>query len=537
MTILVVANSTVENSVVPNGTDDRSTSQMSVVESGQTPPVTDFDVLVVGGGTAGSVIAARLCADPGRRVGVLEWGPSDVDEPRALQIARWPEMLEGEYDLDYRSVPQERGNSNIRQARATILGGCSSVNTMIAWKPLASDLREWVAAGARGWEPSVILPYWDRLAAPITPVAPEHRNPLVELGVRSAVSALGVPRRETWNDLPGDLVEGAGFFEIGYDPATGVRSSASVSYLHPVLGRENLHVLLRRRALRLEFEGTRAKAVVCEGGERFTAREIVLSCGAIDTPRLLLLSGVGPAGVLKEAGVDLVLDRPGVGENLQDHAEGLTVFEIDCDVPDVRATDWDAGVLARVDENADRPDVLMHLPVTTVGGQAEAQGAVLPPRNLSMASNVAKPRSRGRVWIDSGDPTRPPLIDYRYFTDPDGHDERMLVAGIRLARRIAAAEPLARHIVREVFPGPDAQTDEEISRIERAAHQTVYHVSGTCRMGRPDDPDAVVDPELRVIGLEGLRIADASVFPTVTAVNPVGTVLVLAERAADLIVG
>lgn len=515
---------------------------MTVVQTDQEPPARAFDVLVVGGGTAGCVVAARLSQDPDLTVGLLEWGPSDVDEPRALQIARWPELLGGEHDLDYRSVPQERGNSAIRQTRMKLLGGCSSVNTMISWRPLASDLREWVELGADGWDADTVLPYWDRIQAPITPVAPQHRNPLVELEVRAAVAALAVPPREHWNDLPvgTDLVEGAGFFEIGYDPLTGVRSSASVAYLHPVLDRPNLHVVLGRRAVRLEIAEGRVEAVVCGRGdgttERFSAtRETVLCAGALDTPRLLLLSGVGPAGVLTAAGVPTLLDRPGVGENLQDHAEGITVFEIDRDVPDVRATDWDAGVLLAVDEGVDRPDVLVHLPVTTVGDHVEAAGVPVPARSLSMASNVAKPRSRGRVWIDSADPSDPPLIDYRYFTDPDGHDERMLVAGVRAARRVAAAHPLAPLVVREVFPGSDAQTDEEISRRERAVHQTVYHVSGTCRMGAPDDPGAVVDPALRVIGLDGLSVVDASVFPTLTAVNPVGTVMVVAERAADLI--
>ncbi|MFD0481384.1 GMC family oxidoreductase [Kineococcus sp. GCM10028916] len=515
---------------------------MSVVETTQDAPHHEFDVLVVGGGTAGCIVAARLSEDPALTVGLLEWGPSDVDEPRALQIARWPELLESEYDLDYASVPQERGNSTIRQTRMKLLGGCSSVNTMISWKPLASDLREWVALGALGWDADTVLPYWDRVQAPITPVAPQHRNPVVELSIQSAVAALGVPRRHTWNDLPEgeDLTCGAGFFEIGYDPATGVRSSASVAYLHPVLDRPNLHVVLGRRAVRLVVVDGRVSEVVTlrDDGieERFSAtHEVVLSSGAIDTPRLLMLSGIGPEDVLTNAGVPVVLDLPGVGENLQDHAEGITIFEVDLDVPDVRATDWDAGVLTTVDDGADRPDVLVHLPVTTVGDHVEAQGVELPTRNVSMASNVAKPRSRGRVWIDSADPDAPPRIDYRYFTDPDAHDERMLVAGVRLARRIAAAEPLAGHVLREVFPGPDAQSDEEISRRERAVHQTVYHVSGTCKMGLPEDPRSVVDPSLRLIGLENLSIVDASVFPTLTAVNPVGTVMVLAERAADLL--
>jgi len=161
---------------------------------------------------------------------------------------------------------------------------------------------------------------------------------------------------------------------------------------------------------------------------------------------------------------------------------------------------------------------------------------VLPERIVSIAPNVAKPRSRGRVWITSDDPSSPPSIDYRYFTDPDGRDEATLIAGIRLARRIAAQQPMSDWIVREVFPGPGVTSDDELSEALRATHQTVYHVSGTCRMGAEDDPMAVCDPHLRVRGVDALRVVDASVFPTIPSVNPVGTVMAVAERASDLLI-
>lgn len=169
-----------------------------------------------------------------------------------------------------------------------------------------------------------------------------------------------------------------------------------------------------------------------------------------------------------------------------------------------------------------------------VADHAVSYGVQLPERIVSIAPNVASPRSRGRVWITDADSTTPPSIDYGYFTDPDGVDEAMLVAGIRAARRIAATAPMSEWVVREVFPGPDVASDEELSAILRATHQTVYHVSGTCRMGADDDPMAVLDPQLRVRGVSGLRVVDTSVFPTLTAVNPVGTIAV-AERAAELI--
>lgn len=507
-------------------------------------PVREADYVVVGGGTAGSVLAARLSERSDRSVLLLEWGPSDVDEPRAHALRRWAEMLEGEYDLDYRSVPQERGNSAIRQARARILGGCSTANTMISWRPRRADLQEWVEAGADGWDAESVWPCFDRLATPIHPVAHADQNPMLADAVASIAAALDIPLRTTWNDE--DVTEGAGFFELGYTPETNQRSSASISYLHPVLGgRENLQVLTGRRAVRVVVEDGRAAGVVVrldDGTEELVRarREVVLSCGAIDTPKLLMLSGIGPRQVLDAAGVEVVVDSPGVGENLQDHAEALVVWEATRPVPQTSASGWDAGALVRLGPAAggdgqQRPDLVVHVPVATVAEHAVAAGAELPVDHLSLAPNVAKPRSRGRVWITSGDVEAAPSIDYRYFTDPEGHDEKVLVAAVRTARAVAEHQPLASWVSREVFPGPDVQSDEAISAVARATHQTVYHVCGTARMGRDDDRGAVLDPQLRVRGVSGLRVADASAFPTIPSVNPVVTVLVLAERAAELI--
>jgi choline dehydrogenase-like flavoprotein len=502
--------------------------------------LTEFDYLVVGGGTAGCIIAARLAEDPAVSVGLVEWGPSDEHEPRARSIRRWAEMLEGEYDLDYRSVPQERGNSGIRQARLRILGGCSTANTMIAWRPRVADLQEWVDSGARGWDAAVVHPYYDRLQAPVTPVPPQDQNPFVAGVVSAAHAALNLPVRSTWNDE--DVIEGTGFFEIGYRPETNTRSSSSICYLHPAQrSRPNLHVLLRTRALRVLLDGgNRAAGVLVRtaGGavtEVAARREVVVCAGAIDSPRLLQLSGIGPAAVLADAGVGVRADLPGVGENLMDHAEGIVVWEVAEPPSPVCATGWDAGALLRLTPDAARPDITMHFPVEAWVDHVVAHGTEMPPHYVAIAPNVAKPRSRGRVWITSADPDHRPALDYRYFTDPDRADEAVLVAAVRAARRIGESEPMASRLRREVFPGPRATSDAGISALARATHQTVYHVSGTCRMGAADDPLAVLDPELKVRGVAGLRVADASVFPTIPSVNPVITVMLVAERAVDLI--
>jgi choline dehydrogenase-like flavoprotein len=501
--------------------------------------VSEFDYLVVGGGTAGCIVAARLAEDPAVSVGLIEWGPSDEHEPRARSIRRWAEMLEGEYDLDYRSVPQERGNSRIRQARLRILGGCSTANTMISWRPRVADLQEWVDLGARGWDAATLHPYYEKLQAPICPVPPQDQNPFVADVISSASAALGLPVRSTWNDE--DVVEGTGFFEIGYSPGSNTRSSASICYLHPAQrSRANLTVLLRSRALRVILDGNRAAGVLVRavGGavsEISARREVVVCAGAIDSPRLLQLSGIGPAAVLADAGVEVRADLPGVGENLMDHAEGIVVWEVAEPPSRVCATGWDAGALVRLSPEAARPDITMHFPVEAWVDHVVAHGVAMPPYYMAIAPNVSKPRSRGRVWITSADPEDPPAIDYRYFTDPDGADEAVLIAAVRAARRIGESEPMASRLRREVFPGPQAVTDADVSAPARATHQTVYHVSGTCRMGAAGDGFAVVDEELRVHGVPGLRVADASVFPAIPSVNPVVTVMITAERAASLI--
>lgn len=502
------------------------------------------DYVVVGGGTAGCIVASRLSEDPDVTVTVIEAGPSDEHEPRARDIRRWPEMLESEYDLDYRSVPQARGNSGIRQARMRILGGCSTANTMITWRPLPADLDEWAACGVTGWDTRSVHDAFARVLAPVQPVADKDRNPYVADVVDSAQRTLGLPARRTWNSDPDFAATGvgAGFFEIGYTPETHLRSATSVHYLHDAIrSRPNLVVEHGQHAQRILIEDGAAVGVRTrdEQGveiEFRAAREVIVCCGAIDSPKLLQISGIGPADVLDAAGVRTVVSSPGVGENLMDHAEGLIVWEAADDVPDTCATGWDAGAAVRLfDDSPARPDVLMHFPVEAVADHAIARGVEMPARIVSIAPNVAKPHSRGRIWITSADPADPPSIDYRYFTDPDGHDEAILIAGIRLARRIAETEPMADWIVQEVFPGPQAQSDEDLSEALRATHQTVYHVCGTCRMGADDDPMAVCDSRLRVRGVDGLRIVDASVFPTIPSVNPVGTIMAVAEHASALL--
>lgn len=393
----------------------------------------------------------------------------------------------------------------------------------------------------KGWGPEQLWPAYDRLQIPIEPVAEFDQNPVVAEVVESAVVALGLPRRSQWNGELDDCAEGAGFFEVGYTPETNVRGSPSIHYIHPLSGnRENLSVVTGRRAERVLLDDTdRATGVrvIANDGTRseITARlGVVLCCGAIDTPRLLQLSGIGPAAVLESAGIPVRVDLPGVGENLQDHAEGLVVWEVTEPPPlDVCASGWDAGALVVLDDEPGHPDVAMHFPVEAWTVHPEARGVTMPERIMSIAPNVSRPRSRGRIWITSDDPNQPPSIDYGYFTDPEGHDERILLTGIDMARRIGSTQPFASRIVREVFPGDCGP--EELSARARDTHQTVYHVSCTARIGAKDDPMSVLDSDLRVRGTQSLWVCDASAFPTVPAVNPVGTVMSVAEHGSEVI--
>ena len=500
-----------------------------------------FDYVIVGGGTAGSVLAARLTEDPAVSVAVIEGGPSDLDRPEVLTLRRWLGLLGGELDYDYPTVAQHRGNSHIRHSRARVLGGCSSHNTLISFRPLPADWQEWTDAGAIGWGPEVMDPYYDRLLNRIVPLAEADRNAIARHFVIAAQTALDVPVVEGFNRAP--FGDGVGFFDLAYHPESGTRSSASTAYLHPHMragDRPNLTLLLETWALRLAVDDGRATGVhvrAADGTARLvSAREEVLVCaGAVDSPRLLLLSGIGPAEDLAASGIEVVHDLPGVGENLQDHPESVIVWETNGPIPDNSAMDSDAGLFVRRDSASPVPDLMFHFYQIPFTDHPERLGYEAPAHGVSMTPNVPKARSRGRLYLTDSDPTTKPALDFRYFTDPEGHDEQTLVDGIRLARQVAATEPLAGWLQREVCPGPEITSDEAISAYARSVAHTVYHPAGTCRMGRTDDDTAVVDPELRLRGMKGLRIVDASVFPTLPAVNPMVAVLMVGERAADLL--
>ncbi|HEV7961997.1 MAG TPA: GMC oxidoreductase [Actinoplanes sp.] len=490
-------------------------------------------MVVVGGGTAGAVVASRLSADPDVRVCLIEGGPSDVGDENVLVLRNWLSLLETAYDYDYPTVPQPRGNSHIRHSRAKVLGGCSSHNTMISFLPPPQDFADWEAAGAAGWSYESMLPLWRRLAVHIEPIPERQHNPLAADFVAACHAALGVPVRADFNAEP--FADGTGFFPVGYYPDTGIRSSSSVAYLHPHLDRPNLTIRTDTWAYRLDTDGREVTGVRVNDGEVIRGGQYVLCAGAIDTPRLLLLSGIGPAGDLEKLGIEVALDLPGVGEHLLDHPESLILWEAVKPIPPESVMDADAGLFVHRDPAATRPDLMFHLYQLPFTVNTERLGYDVPAHGFGMTPNIPRPRSVGRMWLVDADPATKPALDFQYFTDPDGYDEQTIVDGLKIARQVAATEPFKSWIAREIAPGPQVQTDEELSAYGRAVHHTVYHPAGTCRMGATTDELAVVDPELRLRGFTNVRVADASVLPTMTTVNPVVAVLLIGERAADLI--
>ncbi|WP_431868314.1 GMC family oxidoreductase [Nocardiopsis eucommiae] len=510
---------------------------------------TTYDYVIVGGGTAGSVIANRLTEDPGTTVCVIEGGPDDRDLEHVLRLRDWLSVLDSELDYGYTTTEQPHGNSHILHSRARVLGGCSSHNTLISFRPFAQDLDDWVAAGAEGWDNATVQSYADRIKCNIVPIAEKDRNTMVKDWVSSASQAADVPVVEDFNALTshgGGFSDGAGFLSIAYDPYTGYRSSASVAYLHPVMDvRENLTVLLETWVGRVLFDGDRATGVsaTTKDGERITVnarQEVIVAAGAVDSPRLLMLSGVGNAEELGALGIESRHHLPGVGENLQDHPESIIMWETTKRVPENTVMHSDAALFVRRGGGGDddpRPDLMFHIYQIPFDDNTKRLGYDSPEDGwaVCMTPNIPRSRSRGKLYLTSADPAAKPALDFRYFTDPDGYDEKTIVDGLKIARDVAATEPFRSWIKREVAPGPQVRTDEELSEYGRRAAHTVYHPAGTCRMGAADDEHAVVDPRLRVRGLRGLRVADASVFPTLPTPNPMVMVLALGERAADLI--
>ncbi|KAJ6439328.1 choline oxidase [Purpureocillium lavendulum] len=516
-----------------------------------------FDYIIVGGGTAGCIIASRLSGYlPDKRILMIEAGPTDIGENRALILKDRSSMQGTELDYAYTSVEQPRGNSSIIHSRAKILGGCSSHNDMVSFRTPQYDAYTWESLGCKGWSFETFARVQDKLRVTTHPSAhPRDQSQLSKDWILSANRALGLPYVKDLNKSirsAGGLTQSVGWTPLSYNPDNGYRSSTSVAYIHPILRgeekRPNLVILTNTWVSRVNVQGSRAVSVdvTTKDGIKHTARagsEIILCAGAIDTPRLLLLSGLGPRKHLESVGVPVVKDIAGVGENLQDHPGAGVIFDLHDKVPEETATHSDVLAFIRhkpynwAGDDGNIPDLLLHTwQLDFEGDPVSPPGYPRPQHPFGIYPVTLRSKSRGRVYLKSSNPHEKPALDFKYFEDSDNYDAEILVAGIKAARKMAQSEPFKSYIKREVAPGPHITSDKDLEKFARETSYTIYHPACTTKMGDVEkDPLAVVDPRLKVKGFTNLRVADAGVFPTMITVNLMLTVLAVGERAAELI--
>ena len=528
-----------------------------------------FDYVIVGAGSAGCILANRLSADPSVRVLLLEAGGADRNFWIHLPVGYFRTIYDPRFSRQFDTVPSEgTAGRNIVWPRGRVIGGSSSINGLIFIRGQHEDFNDWALHGAAGWRYIDVLPHFKRLERYAGGASAYHgatgelgvsnlRNdhPYCEAWVDAGVQA-GLPRNVDFN---GRTTYGVGSYQLSIE--NGWRASSAVAFLRPVRARRNLTVLPGALATRVLFDGTRATGVEYQrASARHTARatrEVILSAGAIQTPQLLQLSGIGPPDLLAALHIPVVADSPGVGENLQDHYQARTIVRLRNRVSlndAVRSPlklagmgfEWltrrsgpltvGAGQVggAACTQHAvnDRPDVqfnVMPLSVDKPGDPLHAYPG------FTAAVWQCHPRSRGRLRIRSTDPADAPLIEPRYLDAEI--DRKTLVAGVRMLRDIYAQPAFRELFDVEMLPGPDAKTDAQLLDFARNAGGTVFHCVGTCRMGDATDPLAVVDPQLRVRGVDGLRVVDASVMPTVTSANTNAAALMIGERGARFVLG
>ena len=523
-----------------------------------------FDYIIVGAGSAGCVLANRLSADPAIKVLLLEAGGRD-DSFLIGMPAGIGRLITPDVNWLYQTEPQAHlRDRRMFWPRGKTLGGSSSINAMVYIRGQRQDYDHWRELGNPGWGYDEVLPYFRRSennetidgelhgrGGPLNVCARRYTNPLSRVFVEAAAAA-GLPHNPDFN---GPEQAGAGLYQV--TQRAGRRCSAASAYLHPVRGRPNLTVLTGCLVHRVLMLGGRAGGVAyARDGVRSEARaerEVLLSAGAINSPQLLLLSGIGPAPEIRSFGIPVHQDLPGVGRDLQDHldinvihactepitldgsASGLgalwtairfALFKSGPGVSNVA----EAGGFLCSDAAAQTPDVQLHFIPAYVVDHGRRK---MPGHGMTLHVCHLRPKSRGGIRLASADPAAPPRIDPRYLSDPS--DLPPLAAGLRRARAIYAQAAFLPYLGQEVFPGPDRQSDAELGEFIRAAAETEYHPVGTCRMG--SDAQAVVDAELKVHGVEGLRVVDASIMPTLVSGNTNAPTIMIAEKAADMILG
>jgi choline dehydrogenase-like flavoprotein len=526
-----------------------------------------FDYVIVGAGTAGCVLAGRLAEDPATRICLIEAGGSDshpfVSTPSLVAAA----IASPRLNWHFETVPQPHLNGRrVAQPRGKVVGGSGSINGMVYSRGNPLDYADWVKAGAAGWSYADVLPYFLRSennqdlpassyhghGGPMNVRRPARPNRLNSDFI-AATQSLGFPGTA---DFTGADSEGVGFRQGTI--RDGRRETTARAFLRPALRRGNVSLYTAALARRVIIENGRAVGVVYERqGQQQVAsarREVILSAGTLQTPQLLLLSGIGSAAELKAAGIGPVLDLPGVGRNLHDHlacpvmmrsedptSYGISVRALPRGIFNVfeyllrrsgpfASNVFESVAFLKTAPGLDRPDVQF---VFQPAARPKPSFPLPIGHGYAVSPVCLYPKSRGRITLQGSDPHSPPLIDPALLSVDE--DIRPLIRAIRLSRRILAMPNFARYRATEFAPGERVQTDDEIADFIRSSAYTVHHQVGTCRMG--SGADAVLDPQLRVLSLSGLRVADASVIPTIVGGNTNAVVVMIAEKAADLIRG
>jgi choline dehydrogenase len=521
----------------------------------------EYDYIIVGSGSAGSVLANRLSARPEIKVLLLEAGGSDdsfyVRMPAGIANLSGPR-----FNWGYETAPQAAMKGRrMYWPRGRLIGGSSSVNAMVYMRGQPADYDHWRQLGNAGWSYDDVLPYFKKAErnerlhdsfhgadGPLNVAERPYTNPLSHAFVEAAQQA-GLPFNPDFN---GALQLGWGLFQV--TQKAGRRWSAASAYLHPVAARENLTIVTKAQATRVLIENGRAVGVeYARGRRRHTARaaqEVVLAAGAINSPQLLLLSGIGPAEELRARGVSEVHDLPGVGKNLQDHLNvnivqrakrgsaldgknrglapiGVALEYLFYGTGPGTSNVAEAGAFAISALGAATPDIQYHFIPAQVVNHARTP---MDGDGVTVHACCLRPQSRGEIRLASTDPLQPPVMDPNYLAAD--YDLKVLIAGLRQGRDILAAQPFRPWLGEERLPGPAVQSNAELEDFIRATAETEYHPVGTCKMG--SDPMAVVDEKLRVRGIERLRVIDASIMPAIVSGNTNAPVIMIAEKAAEM---